>query len=85
MDGKEANAEKRTLKTSWSWDINDRFPRKKMLRCNSKNSFRGLVVVEGEQLVGLHSSFFEYIFLLTLSVLCPAKDKPGWNCLDTLW
>ena len=37
---------KEILKTSWSWDINDRFPRKEMLRCNSKNSFRGLAVVE---------------------------------------
>ena len=58
-----------------------------MLRCNSKNSFRGLAVVEGEQLVGLHSSFFEYSFLLTLSVLCPAKDKawlelPGYTLVE---
>ena len=58
-----------------------------MLRCNSKNSFRRLVVVEGEQLVGLHSSFFAYSFLLILSVLCPAKDKawlelPGYTLVE---
>lgn len=75
---------KETLKTSWSCDINDRFPRKEMLRYHSKNSFRGLVVVEGEQSVGSRSSFSAYSFLLTPSVLCPAKDNawlelPGYT------
>ena len=32
-------------------------------------------MVEEEQLVGLHYNFFAYNFFLTLSTLCPAKDK----------
>lgn len=58
-----------------------------MLRHHSKNSFRGLVVAEGEQSVGSRSSFSVYSCLLTPSVLCPAKDKawlelPGYTLVE---